>query len=54
MSIPKQYRVGCASLVQDEIFMKLVLYVLQMDELYQDETHIQPATIDQEDPFGQV
>ena len=34
--------------------MKLVLYVLWMDKLYQDETLIQLATIDQDDPFGRV
>ena len=41
MSIPKQYRVGRASFVQDELFMKLVLYVLRVDELSQDELFIQ-------------
>ena len=49
MSIPKQYRVGHASFVQDELFMKLVLYVLRADELF-----IQLATLDQDDPYGRV
>ena len=49
MSIPKLYRVGLASLVQDELYMKLVLYVLRTDELF-----IQLATLDQDDPYGQV
>ena len=31
--IPKLYRVGLTSLAQDELFMKLVLYVLRTDEL---------------------
>ena len=54
MSIPKQYRVGRASFVQDELFMKLVLYVLRVDELSQDELFIQLATLDQDDPYGRV
>ena len=33
MFIPKLYRVGLTSLAQDELFMKLVLYVLRTDEL---------------------
>ena len=54
MSIPKQYRVGRASFVQDELFMKLVLYVLRVDEPSQDELFIQLATLDQDDPYGRV
>ena len=54
MSIPKQYRVGRASFVQDELFMKLVLYVLRADELSQDELFIQLATLDQDNPYRQV
>ena len=54
MSIPKQYRVGCASFVQDELFMKLILYVLRTNELSQDELFIQLATLDQDDPYGRV
>ena len=54
MSIPKQYRVRRASFVQDELFMKLVLYVLRADELSQDKLFIQLATLDQNDPYGRV
>ena len=53
MFIPKLYRVGLTSLAQDELFMKLVLYVLRTDELAQDEIFIQLA-IDQDDHYGQV
>ena len=51
MFIPKLYRVGLTSLAQDELFMKLVLYVLRTDELAQDEIFIQLA-IDQDNHYG--